>query len=571
MPYYNTESKAVNRLTEEIRTLKTEIGENTFKLAKKILGLTNGEGDMEHHQPCPICKNGRDRFYYRPAEQTFHCRKCKFSGDIFNLIKQVQQLSTPAAYEAVETAWKQISPSSNSTADKSADDSGSADSKPLSAKKSKQKKDVIFVEGTDKKTAEYIYTDENGSKKHKINRIEGIKKATGLPGKITPQQYFHKGEWLAGAPDMKYPYRLPELLHKDTKRIFVVEGEKTTDKLQHLFIDVKDGDRRVFAVATTSPMGAQNGKQWVDFFERYPDLITRNFFILPDNDPPDKDKPDETPPGMKYAQTVAKALLKANPEARVKIVELPVPQDGSDFVDWYDQQGEIKSQQDYEKIYKEFIALCQKAKWITPETVATWEQPAIAKKSATSESKTKADSGQGKSATHDAPAVLKDFRDIERKPIEWLWRNKFLMGELTVIVGRGSASKSLLTYALASHITNGTPCQQGSVLFFPPEGRESTMRGHIEAAGVNFDYCKMIEGSVTVQILPDQPLPAGILQNTLFTPAAFHLRDLFWAEREMLIGKIVDFEYLSGATKGRMGRIFRLREDIMPCGATLGI
>ena len=33
-------------------------------------------------------------------------------------------------------------------------------------------------------------------------------------------------------------------------------------------------------------------------------------------------------------------------------------------------------------------------------------------------------------------------------------------------------------------------------------------------------------GSVTVEILPDQPLPAGTQQNTMFTPAAFHLRDL---------------------------------------------
>ena len=77
-------------------------------------------------------------------------------------------------------------------------------------------------------------------------------------------------------------------------------------------------------------------------------------------------------------------------------------------------------------------------------------------------------------------------------------------------------------------------------------------------------------GSVTVQVLPDQQLPAGTWQNAMFTPAAFHLRDLFWTERETLIGKVVDFEYLSGATKGRMGRIFRLREDIVP-GTSLGL
>jgi hypothetical protein len=84
-----------------------------------------------------------------------------------------------------------------------------------------------------------------------------------------------------------------------------------------------------------------------------------------------------------------------------------------------------------------------------------------------------------------------------------------------------------------------------------------------EVDGVKQGF-KLRAGSVTVEILPDQPLPAGAQQNTMFTPAAFHLRDLFWTERETLIGKIVDFEFLAGATKGRMGRIFRLREDIEP-------
>ena len=42
-------------------------------------------------------------------------------------------------------------------------------------------------------------------------------------------------------------------------------------------------------------------------------------------------------------------------------------------------------------------------------------------------------------------------------------------------------------------------------------------------------------------------------------------------ERETLIGKVVDFEFLAGATKGRMGRIFRLRDDIIvPC-TSLGL
>ena len=43
------------------------------------------------------------------------------------------------------------------------------------------------------------------------------------------------------------------------------------------------------------------------------------------------------------------------------------------------------------------------------------------------------------------------------------------------------------------------------------------------------------------------------------------------AERETLIGKVVDFEYLAGASKGRMGRIFRLRDDIVVSSTSLGL
>jgi hypothetical protein len=86
-----------------------------------------------------------------------------------------------------------------------------------------------------------------------------------------------------------------------------------------------------------------------------------------------------------------------------------------------------------------------------------------------------------------------------------------------------------------------------------------------EVDGVKHGFKKRA-GSVTVEILPDQPLPAGAQQNAMFTPSAFHLRDLFWSQRETLIGKVVDFEFLPGGNVGRMGRIFRLREDIEPLG-----
>ena len=71
-------------------------------------------------------------------------------------------------------------------------------------------------------------------------------------------------------------------------------------------------------------------------------------------------------------------------------------------------------------------------------------------------------------------------------------------------------------------------------------------------------------GSVTVEILPDQPLPAGEQQNCMFASGAVALSEQFWAERSTLIGKICDYEFLPGGKVGRHGRVFRLREDLVP-------
>jgi hypothetical protein len=71
-------------------------------------------------------------------------------------------------------------------------------------------------------------------------------------------------------------------------------------------------------------------------------------------------------------------------------------------------------------------------------------------------------------------------------------------------------------------------------------------------------------GSVTVEILPDQPLPAGAVQNCMFTGnQSLELRRKFWVERDSMVGKVVDFEYLKGGNVGRMARIYRVREDLL--------
>lgn len=72
-------------------------------------------------------------------------------------------------------------------------------------------------------------------------------------------------------------------------------------------------------------------------------------------------------------------------------------------------------------------------------------------------------------------------------------------------------------------------------------------------------------GSVTVKILPDQPLPAGAIQNATFCGCSgvdsVELRRQIWEQRADMLGRVVEFAYLKGGNVGRMARVMRLRPD----------
>jgi len=101
-------------------------------------------------------------------------------------------------------------------------------------------------------------------------------------------------------------YRLPDLAAHPDDRVFVVEGEKDSDKLHHEGL-----------LATTNPCGA--GK-WRDEYSQL--LQGRDVIIIPDNDEP----------GRNHAHRVALSLYSvAN---SVKVLDLPhVPEKG-DIADW---------------------------------------------------------------------------------------------------------------------------------------------------------------------------------------------------------------------------------------------
>ena len=129
------------------------------------------------------------------------------------------------------------------------------------------------------------------------------------------------------------PYRLQELLADIASgaTIFFVEGEKCVDRLR------KEG-----IPATCNPMGA--GKWWP---ELTPWFEGADIVILPDNDPQATKGPQKEPRfhedgrpvhvGIDHAERVAGEIVGV--AKRVRILELPVPQDGSDVYDWMEEHG----------------------------------------------------------------------------------------------------------------------------------------------------------------------------------------------------------------------------------------
>lgn len=102
--------------------------------------------------------------------------------------------------------------------------------------------------------------------------------------------------------------------------------------------------------------------------------------------------------------------------------------------------------------------------------------------------------------------VAKSFADIEFKRTDWLWTSRIPLGEITMIVGRGSVGKSTMLAHIAAQITNGTlpgdfQMQPRDVLYVANEDDPNrTVGPRLHAAGADLSRVHLVtlnvEGSI---------------------------------------------------------------------------
>ncbi|KRR14653.1 hypothetical protein CQ12_11020 [Bradyrhizobium jicamae] len=160
---------------------------------------------------------------------------------------------------------------------------------------------VAQVAPPSKPTA-YVYQREDGQPYLRVNRTAA---------KGFWQEQWDGTAWVKGAPKVKIPYRLPELVAATDAPVLIVEGEKDVDNLLALGF-----------AATTNSGGAE---KWTADLNQY--LEGRDIYILPDNDEP----------GVRHAEQVAAALQGV--ARSIRTLNLPDLPSKGDVSDWLEAGG----------------------------------------------------------------------------------------------------------------------------------------------------------------------------------------------------------------------------------------
>jgi putative DNA primase/helicase len=196
-----------------------------------------------------------------------------------------------------------------------------------------------------------------------------------------------------------------------------------------------------------------------------------------------------------YMAAIASILRGLEPDMDIQLVELPKLPDKGDVVDWmgryagrwdgYSKPGNADALR--ARLEREVRRLALAAKAVarnqSPVAIKGMAGPASTARAATDASV----------EPDERYARMVRASDVKPKPIEWLWQGRIALGKLTLIAGDPGLGKSLLTIAMAAHITRGNPwpvdgepCPQGEVILLSAEDDpEDTIRPRLDVAGAD--------------------------------------------------------------------------------------
>ena len=281
------------------------------------------------------------------------------------------------------------------------------------------------VKGLGEVVAVYRYITADGSPAFEVRRYEPKTfRPFGPDGSPGYPESMREGRPL---------YRLAELREAgDTSLVYVVEGEKDTDRV---------GAEGAVAVTCAGGAKAAGRSDWSP-------LAGRDVVLVPDHDDA----------GRAFADAVGRLL--AGVASSVRVLELAehwpgrgaMPEKG-DVSDWLDAGGDVEDL------------------WRAAEAARECE-PGGAEEAATVDEggrrKPKRDRGR-------SMPVLLCAADVEPAAVRWLWPGRIARGRMTLLVGRPSEGKSFLTAYLAACVsrgrnwTDGTRCPVGSVVLCSAE------------------------------------------------------------------------------------------------------
>ena len=104
--------------------------------------------------------------------------------------------------------------------------------------------------------------------------------------------------------------------------------------------------------------------------------------------------------------------------------------------------------------------------------------------------------------------------DIAPEPIRWLWRDRIALGKVTIIAGDPGLGKSLVTIAMAAHVSkgqpwpvDGSPCEAGDVIILSAEDDPAdTLRPRLDAAGADVSRVSIVKSVRSIPRGGDQPI-----------------------------------------------------------------